>query len=152
MNPLKILLPFGTLTPILIIAISYSIMVKRVVRVRSHLAESMSNQNLRKFSSKEVQITRTVVFICLTFFCLYVPCALIMVFDPMPPNGDLAWLHVVFYIVFWSSAFVNPFIYFLTNKNYRKAMLKTFGLYQKPSLHQVNLVNVRSLEKNSSQT
>ena len=43
----------------------------------------------------EYQVTKTILITCISFVLLNVPTALIMMFDPMPPKGDLPWLHIL---------------------------------------------------------
>ena len=47
--------------------------------------------------------------------------------DPMPPNDDKVYPHIITYIISWCHVFVNPFIYVYFNKLFKTAMLKTFG-------------------------
>ena len=61
------------------------------------------------------------MMICTGFMVCFFPSALIMVFDPMPPCYKNPELHVAGYIIFWCSAFINPVIYTLSNRNYRMA-------------------------------
>ena len=60
----------------------------------------------------------------LGYVLCFLPTTLIMVIDPMPPNRNNPQLHVVGYIIFWCSGFINPIIYIVSNKYYRKAMME----------------------------
>ena len=42
-------------------------------------------------------------------------------------SDDNAHFHIIGYIISWSSVFMNPIIYVISNKYYRKTVLKTFG-------------------------
>ena len=68
------------------------------------------------------------MLICVCFFVLFIPTALIIILDPMPPSGKMPWLHVIGYILNWCSAFINPFIYVFTNETYRTSFKKTLKL------------------------
>lgn len=66
---------------------------------------------------------RTLLITYLSFLGCLGPSLLVMVFDPMPPCNSYPKLHVAAYIIFWTSGFVNPLIYMLSNRNYREAHL-----------------------------
>ena len=69
---------------------------------------------------RERSLTLTFALIYLTFLICFLPWAVLTVLDPIPPS-QLGWLHMITYILSWSSAFVNPVIYCLTNKYYLEA-------------------------------
>ena len=69
---------------------------------------------------RERSLTLTFALIYLTFLICFLPWGLLTVLDPIPPS-HLGWLHMVTYVLSWSSAFVNPVIYCLTNKYYLEA-------------------------------
>ena len=60
-------------------------------------------------------MTKTILLVCVFFVLLFVPTALIIIVDPLPPSNK-AMLHVIGYIINWCSAIVNPFIYVFTNQ------------------------------------
>ena len=69
---------------------------------------------------RERSLTLTFALIYLTFLICFLPWGVLTVLDPIPPS-QLGWLHMITYILSWSSAFVNPVIYCLTNKYYLEA-------------------------------
>ena len=69
---------------------------------------------------RERSLTLTFALIYLTFLICFLPWGVLTVLDPIPPS-QLGWLHMVTYVLSWSSAFVNPIIYCLTNKYYLEA-------------------------------
>eukprot|EP00095_Tigriopus_kingsejongensis_P001766 maker-scaffold339_size202159-snap-gene-0.9 protein:Tk01766 transcript:maker-scaffold339_size202159-snap-gene-0.9-mRNA-1 annotation:"hypothetical protein SINV_09496" len=70
--------------------------------------------------SREKDLTKTFGIICLGYFVCFIPTSVLMVFDPMPPCYKNPGWHVFGYIVFWCSAIINPVVYILANRHYRK--------------------------------
>ena len=72
--------------------------------------------------TKEIErsLTLTFALIYLTFLICFLPWGVLTVLDPIPPS-QLGWLHMITYVLTWSSVFVNPIIYCLTNKYYLEA-------------------------------
>ena len=69
---------------------------------------------------RERSLTLTFALIYLTFLICFLPWGVLTVLDPIPPS-QLGWLHMITYVLTWSSVFVNPIIYCLTNKYYLEA-------------------------------
>ena len=68
---------------------------------------------------------QTTLMVWLGFILCFLPTTLIMIINPTPPNRNVPWLHILGYIIFWCSGFINPIIYIVSNKYYRRAMLET---------------------------
>jgi len=81
---------------------------------------------------RERSITITFSLISLSFIICFLPYSFISLVDPMPPSKH-GWLHMITYILAWTSAFVNPVIYCLANKYY----LETFRQFLAQILERV---------------
>jgi hypothetical protein len=81
---------------------------------------------------RERSITITFSLIFISFVICFLPYGFIMVVDPMPPS-KLGWLHMITYILSWTSAFVNPVIYCLANKYYLETFKQLFKQLLKSS-------------------
>ena len=126
-NPMNFLLGTGCGVPMLIITFCYLSIFRKVKKtgqaVRNMMdvdvTDAVLNQQLKK---REAQMTKTTVMVWLGYVICFLPTTLIMTINPMPPNRNLPGLHIAGYIIFWCSGFINPVIYIISNKYYRKAM------------------------------
>jgi hypothetical protein len=55
-------------------------------------------------------MTKTVLLVCVGYVACFLPSAVLMVVDPMPPCRGYPSLHVASYVIFWCSGFVNPLV------------------------------------------
>ena len=127
-SPMKTFLMVGCGIPCLVISFCYAKIYWKVKQTGHHVLDKMDQDvtNLaleRQIKKREAQITKTTLMIWLGYGVCFLPTTLIMAFDPMPPNKEHPGLHVAGYIIFWCSGFINPIIYIVSNKYYRKAMI-----------------------------
>ena len=77
-----------------------------------------SNSRLRKAEhTLESKINKHIWFVCGTFSCLQIPAFLVLGFDPMPPS-TLDGLHIFVIVLAWCTTFVNPIVYFYSDKKF----------------------------------
>ena len=127
-SPMKTFLMVGCGLPCLVISFCYAKIYWKVKQTGHHVLDKMDQDvtNLaleRQIKKREAQITKTTLMIWLGYGVCFLPTTLIMAIDPMPPNKEHPGLHVAGYIIFWCSGFINPIIYIVSNKYYRKAMI-----------------------------
>ena len=102
------LLSVGFLCPFVVIAVCYVLIYWHVKSSGKKAQESVANarnsllfqQQIRKC---EIQMTRTVLLVSLSYVACFMPGFLLMVVDPMPPCDDFPDLHVAGYIILWCS-------------------------------------------------
>ena len=70
---------------------------------------------IEQTKERERRITRTFSWLFVSFLVCFMPWAVVTSVDPIPPSS-LGWLHMATYILSWSSAFLNPIIYCVTNR------------------------------------
>jgi len=127
-NPLRVIMTIGISLPLIVIGASYSILLKRLKEALQTGITSPTNESLH---DKEIQVTKTILLVCVFFVLLFIPTALIIILDPLPPPDKDDYkhakpmLHVIGYIINWCSAIVNPFIYVFTNQSYMASFKKT---------------------------
>jgi hypothetical protein len=107
----------------------YSLILIKVNRAGKEIEQQFcSSSHISEYlREREIQITRTTMLASVSFFVLFAPSVGLMVLDPMPPNSNYPLLHVISYIISWSSGCIHPIIYVLSNKLYWRALKKTFG-------------------------
>jgi hypothetical protein len=127
---LEILIGIGFSGPCLVIIISYIALVWRYKANGKHLRELFQErkQITDHLEEREGQLHRMSLLLCITFIGLMVPGVVIVTVDPIPPNNQYPALHVVGYMLFWCSAFVNPLIYVFSNRYVSRATPLTFVL------------------------
>lgn len=132
-SPMSFLLITGFVLPCLCIILCYGLIYWRVRSTGDRMRSAIGSEEpqLRKNSvtshlrRREQQLTKTAVLMCLGFIICFLPSSILGAFDPMPPCRNHPQLHVAGYIIFWCSGFVNPFIYVLSNRHYRQAVIQT---------------------------
>jgi hypothetical protein len=125
-SPMTFLMSVGFLFPFVIIAICYIFIFRKVrmtgKKVNKTAAKTRSSLLFqRKIRTSEIQLTKTVLMISLSYVGCFLPGFLLMVVDPMPPCDDYPDLHVAGYVIYWFSGIVNPIIYLSTNHKFRRA-------------------------------
>ncbi|XP_023343199.1 protein trapped in endoderm-1 [Eurytemora carolleeae] len=91
-----------------------------------HEEEDQNNFDYHKhIKERERELTRTLLYIFLGFVICFLPFCILTVADPMPPSKNSV-LHLLSYILTWTSCFINPFIYCVTNKYYYEAYKNMF--------------------------
>ena len=94
-------------------------------RLKEALQTGITSPTNESLHDKEIQVTKTILLVCVFFVLLFIPTALIIILDPLPPPDKDDYkhakpmLHVIGYIINWCSAIVNPFIYVFTNQRSR---------------------------------
>ncbi|XP_067130058.1 G-protein coupled receptor moody-like [Centruroides vittatus] len=122
-SPKTFLFIFGFLLPCIVIVFCYIrifwVIVRSKTRVRKH-STSDSNEQVKKDPKKQQdwKITKMVLIIFSSFLICYLPITIIKVADK---RVKYPALHIVSYIFLYMSACINPLIYGVTNKHYRKA-------------------------------
>lgn len=124
-SPMTFFLTMGFVLPCIAMTFCYSRIYWKVRQVgnlmRNQMDQDVTDGVLnRHMKRRERAITKTTLWVWLAYVICMMPSTLIMIFDPMPPNKDHPGLHVAGYIVFWCSGFINPVIYIVSNRNYRK--------------------------------
>jgi len=99
---------------------------RRAARGRDGTSEVFGPHTMAaQTKQRERSITITFSLIFITFIVCYLPNGLLILLDPIPPS-QLGWLHMVSYILTWTSAFINPVIYCLVNKYYLDTFKQLF--------------------------
>eukprot|EP00095_Tigriopus_kingsejongensis_P001767 maker-scaffold339_size202159-snap-gene-0.10 protein:Tk01767 transcript:maker-scaffold339_size202159-snap-gene-0.10-mRNA-1 annotation:"hypothetical protein AND_002409" len=121
-DPTMFLTGACVLIPGLVAAACYTHMYFGVSRVGQRLRRSISKSGnasamtvRRESLQREREVARTFLLICIAFFTCFILNGIIVSVDPMPPKKDHPSLHIIGYLVFWSSTFINPIIYFFTS-------------------------------------
>ena len=107
-SPMPFLLSIGFLCPFAVIAVCYVLIYWQVKSSGKKAQQSVAKarnsllfqQQIRKC---EIQMTRTVLLVSLSYVACFMPGFLLMVVDPMPPCDDFPDLHVAGYIILWCS-------------------------------------------------
>jgi hypothetical protein len=143
-SPLEILIGIGFSGPCLVIIVSYLALMWRYKANGKQLRElfQATKQITDHLEEREGQLNRTSLLLCVTFIGLNVPGVIIMTVDAMPPNNQYPALHVVGYMLFWCSGFVNPLIYVFFNTFYRYVSIAIHysHIYGNPGKLVVNLL------------
>ncbi|XP_050442725.1 G-protein coupled receptor moody-like isoform X2 [Adelges cooleyi] len=117
----------GFVIPCIIIVCCYTgifwVIHKSENRMQKHQMSTRSdttvkNRQAMKKKRNEWRITKMVLAIFLSFVISYLPITMIKITDP---HVYYPGLHLVAYITLYSSACLNPIIYVIMNKQYRKA-------------------------------
>lgn len=115
--------------PCLVILICYSLILYKVRstgRAMRFLTQSTDAGLDKDFTvgsmtrTRERELTKTFGIICLCYIISFIPVSILSVFDPMPPCWENPGWHVFGYVMFWCSAIINPIVYILANRHYRK--------------------------------
>lgn len=123
-SPKTFLFVFGFLLPCLVIVFCYArifwVVVRSKTKVRKHSSNDSKDQVQKKDKkrSEEWKVTRMVLVIFCSFVACYLPITIIKVVDK---EVKFPALHLLSYIMIYTSACVNPIIYGITNRQYRKA-------------------------------
>lgn len=130
---LPMMASLGVGLPTMVILASYTAIYCRVTTIgRATRAAARANDSdlaagqgsvTVKTKQRERSLTVTFSVTFLAFLLCFLPWTLLAVLDPLPPS-QLGWLHMISYILCWTSACINPVIYCLTNKYYRAAYIQ----------------------------
>jgi len=121
----------GVALPFIFISVSYIAIyckvkitgqtTKRASANDSSLLQITHKNDFRKqIKDRERELTNTLLFIFLGFLFCFLPFSVLSVVDPMPPSRNSV-LHLISYVLTWSSCCINPVIYCATNKYYFEA-------------------------------
>lgn len=96
-------------------------MTRKAARNRASLLEVNGPHSIAaQTKERERSLTITFSLLYVTFLVCFLPWGVLTVVDPIPPSR-LGWLHMITFVLSWSSALVNPLIYCFTNKYYMEA-------------------------------
>ncbi|XP_018012016.1 G-protein coupled receptor moody [Hyalella azteca] len=128
-HPKQVLFGLGFCVPAAAIVVCYSLIFKTVKeserRMLNHRrpscahAPQQSEKEIRR-RRNEWRVTQMVLTIFVAFLVTYLPMTLIKTFDT---KLRYPVLHVVAYVLIYTSCCVNPVIYVVMNKQYRQAYL-----------------------------
>ena len=111
--------------PLVVIVLSYTKCFMRIRSSNQQVAQMeenprLANQEFRK--AREIRATRTMVFCTLGFSLCWLPVAVITFVDTFIASGFLSRQVILLngFLVFLPRT-INPFIYWLTNRDFRKA-------------------------------
>eukprot|EP00094_Tigriopus_californicus_P002825 TCALIF_02724-PA protein Name:"Similar to Tre1 Protein trapped in endoderm-1 (Drosophila melanogaster)" AED:0.18 eAED:0.19 QI:0/0.12/0/0.77/1/1/9/0/1136 len=122
------------LAPCLVILISYFAILRKVCSTGNAMRSSITNPGRkpnfhRKSQTRERELTKTFFIICTCYVICFIPGSVLMAVDPMPPCHNNPGWHVFGYVMFWCSTIINPIVYILANRHYRKfTIYKVRGL------------------------
>ncbi|XP_076304625.1 protein trapped in endoderm-1-like isoform X1 [Tachypleus tridentatus] len=131
-SPKKFLFVLGFLIPCVVIIISYSCIFFKVRRTRENVAahsppvSPTSPTPLMKHSVQkkdELRITCMMLTIFISFLICFLPLMIVNVFDN---KVSFPTIHVLASTLAWMSSCINPVIYALMNRTYRKAYYQLF--------------------------
>jgi len=100
---------------------------------------------------RERSITITFSLIFVSFIICFLPYSFMTVVDPIPPS-KLGWLHMITYILCWTSAFVNPVIYCLANKYYLETFKQLLRGLFKRTKHKAALDDTDPTSRDTEET
>ncbi|XP_045592255.1 protein trapped in endoderm-1 [Procambarus clarkii] len=128
-SPKKFLFLFGFLLPMIAIVVCYSAIYYKVRESRRNLVAhtnkggSPSTFNVHIARKEDLRLTKMMLTIFLCFLVSFLPLMIVNVADDdvLVPS-----LHVLASVLAWASAVVNPFVYAVTNRQYRSAYRKLF--------------------------
>ena len=121
-------------------------------RLKEALQTGITSPTNESLHDKEIQVTKTILLVCVFFVLLFIPTALIIILDPLPPpNKDdyehaQPMLHVIGYIINWCSAIVNPFIYVFTNQRSRPFSFLLGFQHTGTRQHEGNLITLQKFQ------
>ncbi|XP_076314324.1 G-protein coupled receptor moody-like [Tachypleus tridentatus] len=126
---------FGFLLPCVTIIICYArifwVLKRSANRIRGHSNAETKEQKKDRDAKKrkeEWRVTRMVLIIFCSFLVCYLPITIVKVADK---QAKYPTLHILGYILIYSSASINPVIYGVFNKQYRQAY-KTVLMCRRP--------------------
>ncbi|XP_042873900.1 protein trapped in endoderm-1-like [Penaeus japonicus] len=134
-SPKKFLFLFGFLLPMIAIIGCYSAIYYKVRQSRLNLAAhsatsatpsaktNSSTYGAQMARKEDLRLTRMMLTIFLCFLISFLPLMIVNVADD---DVAVPSLHVLASVLAWASAVVNPFVYAVTNRNYRTAYRKLF--------------------------
>ncbi|KAK6995708.1 hypothetical protein SK128_001154, partial [Halocaridina rubra] len=136
-SPKKFLFLFGFLLPMIAIIGCYSAIYYKVQRSRRNLAAhsaptspsgagkspSTPSYGAQMARKEDMRLTRMMLTIFLCFLISFLPLMIVNVADD---DVTVPSLHVLASVLAWASAVVNPFVYAVTNRQYRKAYSNLF--------------------------
>ena len=130
-SPKQVFIGIGCGISLIIITLCYGSIYYKVkqtnIEMQNISDSNIVNSNLnRQLSKRELAITKMTLLVWIGFFICFVPTSLSKVIFPMPENRDkpAPELHIAGYVIFWCSAFINPVIYIISNKHYRRALIE----------------------------
>ncbi|XP_050731478.1 protein trapped in endoderm-1-like [Eriocheir sinensis] len=134
-SPKKFLFIFGFMLPMIAIIVCYSAIYYKVRQSRRNVAAHANScgpaPSTAQLSRKEdMRLTRMMLTIFLCFMVSFLPLMIVNVADD---DVRVPSIHVLASVLAWASAVVNPFVYAVTNRQYRAAYRKLFcGHRNKP--------------------
>ncbi|CAL4200440.1 unnamed protein product, partial [Meganyctiphanes norvegica] len=140
-SPKKFLFLFGLIVPMISIICCYSAIYVKVRASRGNLAQHTSsppsspvntsppvNITTMKQRKSDIRLTRMMATIFLCFMITFLPLMIVNVADD---DVKIPSLHVLASVLGWAQAVVNPFVYAVTNRQYRSAYRKLFSFGSK---------------------
>lgn len=138
----KFLFLVGILIPCIVIICSYSCIYWTVRRQRKRIDRhsaisagpkngskknsNISNRNSCRIREREdSRLTAMMLTIFVCFLVCFLPLMLVNVTDD---KNKYPWLHIFASVFAWAASVINPFIYAASNRTYRVAYYKLFGL------------------------
>ncbi|GAB6022515.1 hypothetical protein CHUAL_006622 [Chamberlinius hualienensis] len=143
-SPKKFLFLFGFLLPCIVIVLSYSCIFYKVRRSRhnvashcpkttnghahngtngnGHFKSNISSTSSTQWS-EDLRLTRLMLVIFCSFLVCFLPLMLANVVDD---NFTIPTLHLLASVLAYASSVINPFIYAVLNRQYRKAYARVF--------------------------
>ncbi|XP_068244510.1 LOW QUALITY PROTEIN: protein trapped in endoderm-1-like [Palaemon carinicauda] len=136
-SPKKFLFLFGFLLPMIAIIGCYSAIYYKVRQSRRNLAAHSaatsptaasksptgSSYGAQMARKEDMRLTRMMLTIFLCFLVSFLPLMIVNVADD---DVAVPSLHVLASVLAWASSVVNPFVYAVTNRQYRKAYNSLF--------------------------
>ncbi|XP_063872419.1 protein trapped in endoderm-1-like [Scylla paramamosain] len=132
-SPKKFLFLFGFLLPMIAIIACYSAIYYKVKQSRRNVAAHTNNcgpvsSSMSIITRKDdMRLTRMMLTIFLCFLVSFLPLMIVNVADD---DVRVPTLHVLASVLAWASAVVNPFVYAVTNRQYRTAYRRLFCGHQ----------------------
>ncbi|CAL4106679.1 unnamed protein product [Meganyctiphanes norvegica] len=132
-SPKKFLFLFGLIVPMVAIICCYSAIYFKVRASRRNLAvhtsgtsgtpakSSTQSYGAQVARKEDMRLTRMMATIFLCFMISFLPLMIVNVADD---DVTIPSIHVLASVLAWASAVVNPFVYAVTNRQYRSAYKK----------------------------
>lgn len=116
--------------PAFIIIWCYFQVFKAIRKHFRRLAERKINSNsLSSLNSAEIIVTRTVCVIVIAFFLCWIPCLVIDFVDIMRDDWFNRRVYLAYAYFAYTSSAINPFIYGVMNRSFRKQFSKMLKCY-----------------------
>ncbi|XP_046357670.2 melatonin-related receptor-like [Haliotis rufescens] len=108
----------GILLPLTICAVSYILVLITFFKSRSRVGDRGTINGSGATSRSEMRLTRNLFLVWLVFFVCWTPMISLLFIDPQGLSGRTAYVVAVWFML--CNSCINPIIYGLTNKKFRR--------------------------------